>query len=120
LARAGLDDAKRHKLNHPGAVWSHWRRAKTYADRSAPAVRNFVKAAMPSHKNGRPVHWPQHCLRRAHQAMLGSRSTDLLTLARVALQAAIRSQDDLLELLNGAKPPHPSKASAATAVVHAA
>jgi hypothetical protein len=31
---------------------------------------------------GRPVHWPQEALRRAHRAMLDSQSCDLLVLAR--------------------------------------
>jgi hypothetical protein len=43
-------------------------------------------------------------MRRAHEAMLHSRSSDLLTLARVALQAAIRNEADLLALLS-ADPP---------------
>jgi hypothetical protein len=40
------------------------------------------------------------CLRRAHEAMLKSKSTDLLTLARLALEAAIRNENDLLDLLH--------------------
>jgi hypothetical protein len=40
-------------------------------------LRGFERAA--------PVHWPQAATRRAHQAMLDFRSTDLLTLARAAL-----------------------------------
>ncbi len=44
-------------------------------------------------------------MRRAHQAMLDSRSSDLLTLARVALEAAIRTEADILELLQPANPP---------------
>jgi hypothetical protein len=39
--------------------------------------------------------------------MLDSRSHDLLILARVGLESAIRSEDDLLELL----PPEPSATS---------
>jgi hypothetical protein len=98
--RAGLDEAKRRRLNHPNAIWSHWRRAKTDADRPAPAVRNFVKAAMPSHRHGRAIFWPQDCARRAHEAMLKSRSSDLLVLARVALEAAIPTADVLADLRN--------------------
>ena len=99
--RNGLDDATRRRLNHPNSIWSHFRRRKTEAERSAPAVRDHVvKPAMP-HKNGaRPVYWPQHCVRAAHEAMLKSKSSDLLVLARVALEAAIRSENDLIELLS--------------------
>ena len=49
---------------------------------------------------GRSVFWGQDHLRRAHRAMLDWRSSDLLTLARVALEAAIRSDDDLRDLLD--------------------
>jgi hypothetical protein len=120
--RAGLDEAKRRAWNHPNSVWSHFRRRKQETDRAAPACKNFVKASMQSHKNGaRPLYWPQHCVRAAHEAMLKSRSHDLLVLARVALEAAIPSADVLIDLLNEAKQqPHPARASAAAAVVHAA
>lgn len=98
--RNNLDDATRRRLNHPNAIWSHWRRSKIEAERSAPGVRPRVKGCMPSHPNGRPVYWPQHCVRAAHEAMLKSHSNDLLVLARVALEAAIRSESDLVELLS--------------------
>jgi hypothetical protein len=83
--RATLDDASRRRLNHVGAIWTHWRRSKIGSDRSAPAVRDHVvkSKTMPSHPNGRPIYWPQHCVRAAHEAMLKSRSHDLLVLARV-------------------------------------
>jgi hypothetical protein len=45
---------------------------------------------------------PQAAFRRAHEAMLDSHSTDLLVLARCALQGAIRNEADLLELLDDA------------------
>jgi hypothetical protein len=118
--RATLDDASRRRLNHVGAIWAHWRRRKTKAERAAPACKNFVKATI-SHKNGaRPVYWPQDAVRRAHMAMLDSRSHDLLVLARVALEAAIPSADVLVDLLDEAQQPHPAKAATAAAVVHAA
>ena len=49
--------------------------------------------------------WPQAALRRAHRAMLDSRSSDLLRLARVALEGAIRDRADLLALLDETNPP---------------
>jgi hypothetical protein len=67
--------------------------------------REPVKSANNGHTNGghgKSIYWPQDFLRRAHRAMLDSRSSDLLTLARVALEAAIRSEIDLLELLSDA------------------
>jgi hypothetical protein len=53
-------------------------------------------------RNGKPVYWPQPLVRRAYEAMLKSQSHDLLVLARAALQAAIRSEADLRELLSSA------------------
>jgi hypothetical protein len=53
----------------------------------------------------RPVFWPQDFLRRAHAAMLDARSGDLLKLARVCLEAAIRDEADLLALLDDNTPP---------------
>jgi hypothetical protein len=48
---------------------------------------------------GKAIHWLQEPIRRAASAMRKSRSNDLLILARVALQAAIRSEDDLFAVL---------------------
>jgi hypothetical protein len=117
--RATLDDASRRRLNHVGAIWSHWKRRGQETERAAPGGRNFVKAAIPSLKNGRAIYWPQDCVRRAHEAMLKSRSSDLLVLARVALEAAIPTANVLVDLLDEAQHPHPAKTSAAAAVVHA-
>jgi hypothetical protein len=48
-------------------------------------------------------------MRRAHEAMLTSRSSDLPVLARVALTAAIRNEDDLLALLDNSPTRAPAK-----------
>jgi hypothetical protein len=98
--RAGLDEGQRRRWNHPNAVWSHWRRRQQDSSRSAPALRNFVKAAMPSHKNGKPVHWPQHVMRRAAMALKECGSGDIFIAARAVLEAAVRSENDLIELLS--------------------
>jgi hypothetical protein len=105
--RAGLDETQRRRLNHPNAIRSHWKRRGQETERAAPALQHFVKGAMPSHPHGRAVHWPQACVRRAHEAMLKSRSHDLLVLARVALEAAIPTADVLVDLLNEAAKPTP-------------
>jgi hypothetical protein len=102
--RATLTQRERDRWNHPNSCWLHYRRSLKPAS-AAPS--RFVKASMPSHKHGRPIHWPQDCVRRAHEAMLKSRSHDLLVLARCALEAAIRSETDLVELLNAAPPASP-------------
>jgi hypothetical protein len=93
-----LDDAQRRRLNHPNAVFSHWRRHKTDDDRGAPKARNVVKAAT-SHKHGKPIYWPQDVVRRAALALRECSSNDIFRLARVALEAAIRSESDLIEML---------------------
>jgi hypothetical protein len=66
------------------ARWHSWQRAT-----KAALVDDTSKNDPAS---GKPVFWPQQHLRRAHEAMLKSRSTDLLVLARIALQAASRPE----------------------------
>ena len=48
---------------------------------------------------GKPIYWPQDMLRRAAMALRECGSSDIFRLARVALEAAIRSEADLIELL---------------------
>jgi hypothetical protein len=48
---------------------------------------------------GKPIYWPQDMLRRAAMALRECGSSDIFRLARVALEAAIRSESDLLALL---------------------
>jgi hypothetical protein len=122
--RATLSEKERERLNHPGAVWTHWRRAAKPA--SAPKRRR--RAAKPkreqiteriaevalARRRGKAIFWGQDHLRRAHRAMLDSRSTDLLTLARLALQGAIRNEADLLALL-GEEPQSEGRGNGAAA-----
>jgi hypothetical protein len=114
--RAGLPDAVRRKLNHPNAIWRSWRRSITIAERpssggskerppeaAAQPVVPSAPAEISRHARygkAKAIYWSQDALRRAHGAMILSRSSDLLTLARVALQAAIRNEADLLALLD--------------------
>ena len=95
--RAGLDEAQRRRLNHPNTIWARWRRASK-AEIGAP-TRQYVRGAK-LHKNGKPVYWPQDMLRRAATALRECGSSDIFRLARVALEAEIRSESDLVELLN--------------------
>jgi hypothetical protein len=95
--RATLDEKKRHAWNHPGAVWAHWRRSlKTEI---ATPKRQPVQGAQSSHRPGKAVFWPQDMLRRAAMALRECSSNDIFRLARVALEAAIRTESDLIELL---------------------
>src|SRR5207244_3863906 len=64
--RAGLDEAKRNKLNHPDSIWFAWRRdvlgaARTYSRPHRPPVR-----ATGYH---RLIHFDQDMIRRAGDAM---------------------------------------------------
>jgi hypothetical protein len=123
--RDGLDEAQRRRLNHPNACWHAWKRACGDQEK-APAQRQHVvqhvTAAAEAARRGRPVYWSQDAMRRAHHAMLDSKSSDLLTLARVALEAAIRTEADLLALLPAEAPPKPAPrqiAAPAALEVHA-
>jgi len=108
--RAGLDEVKRRRLNHPSAIWAHWRRStkpaepprqkqRVVEDASPGEMVDRVHAAAEATRRGKPIYWSQAALRRAHEAMLGCGSNDLLVLARAALQGAIRCESDLLALL---------------------
>ena len=76
---------------------THWRGAQP-ADCGRAARLHVVSGARPQ-RAGKAIHWLQEPIRRAASAMRESRSNDLLILARAALQAAIRSEDDLFALL---------------------
>jgi hypothetical protein len=54
---------------------------------------------MPSHKNGKPIYWPQDAVRRGAMALRERTSNDIFRLARAVLEAAIRSESDLTGLL---------------------
>jgi hypothetical protein len=130
--RAGLDEGKRRTLNHPNSIWSHWRRSLKPA--APPRRQNLIpeqtiERAVAEAAHRRPIYWSQESLRRAHRAMLDSKSSDFLILARCALEGAIRCEADLLALLStetpstqrrAAKPPQAKAAPAAPAEVAAA
>jgi hypothetical protein len=103
---ASLDDAQRRKWNHPSAIWGRFRIHKTAVRAAATADK---LATMPTRKAG-PVYWSQDHVSRAHSAMLRSRSSDLLVLARLALEGAVRTADDLLVLIPQREPLSPRTA----------
>jgi hypothetical protein len=116
--RNSLDEGKRRALNHPSSIWSHWRRSLKPAP--SPPRQHLTERAT-SARQVRGVFWPQDALRRAHQAMLKSKSSDLLVLARAALESAIRCEADLVELLDpraGAMPALPQRADIGSAAGH--
>jgi hypothetical protein len=81
--RAGLTDAQRRQLNHPGAVWHKWR-ASVKASAPTP-VREPVRTSNGSAHHGAAIRWPQDYLRRAANAVREARSNDTIVIARVAL-----------------------------------
>jgi hypothetical protein len=95
--RADLPPERLRRFNHPNAIWSAMRV-------KAPAAPLRHVAERPRHggakgPNGRAVFWPQSALRRAADAMRESRSSDWLVLAKCALEAGIRDEHDLAELI---------------------
>jgi hypothetical protein len=58
---------------------------------------------------------PQDVLRDAATVLRECSSNDIFTLASFTLEAAIRNEDDMIQLLNEAKPLHLSKATAVAA-----
>jgi hypothetical protein len=121
--RESLSDTHRRRFNHPNCVWNHWQKSMIKPNEGAPArsghqdvVQKVSEAAAAARKGLRPVYWNQSAVRRSHEAMLASRSSDLLVLARLALEAAIRTEADLLALLEDRPPPafRPKGSHAAT------
>ena len=98
--RASLSNTDKTAQNNPQVVIRSWLRStrKTEQPSSPLAPQRAKRLAV--FERAAPVHWPQAAMRRAHQAMV-------LTLARAALQTAIRHERDLLDLL----PPEPATAS---------
>jgi hypothetical protein len=101
--RETLEEAHRRRLNHPNAVWFGWRKSLRPAE--APSPRQHVVKGVKTHREDKPIYWPQDAIRRAATAMRESMSSDLFVLARVGLEAAIRDEHDLLELLPAPKRP---------------
>jgi hypothetical protein len=84
-------------LNHPNVIWQHWRRA-TKVKTSVPTRRHVVKGAK-AKGNGHAIHWNADAIRRAANAIRQVYSNDLFVMARRALEAAVRNEADLIELL---------------------
>jgi hypothetical protein len=102
------------RANHVQVIIRNWRRAT-----SPPrCVESRPAKDAKSNGNVRPIYWSQDHLRRAHKAMIDSRSSDLLKLARCALEGAIRDQGDLLSLLSTDNlPPRPAAIAAPIAAL---
>jgi len=107
--RAALPERRRNSYNHPDAVWFAWRR-----DTFGEAPRAMTRPDRPhnprtggkAHRGGyhRSLQFNQDMIKRAATAMREHWSNDTLRLAVIALNAALRNENDLLELL----PPKPA------------
>jgi len=114
--RDGLDEHRRLKNNHPHGVFWSWRRSLGLA----PPLRKLPSAKKTNGKANhagyhRPLQFDQDMIKRAGDAMRQAWSNDVYKLATIALQAAIRDERDILELLPD--PPAP-KRSIETKVTH--
>jgi hypothetical protein len=100
--RNGLTAEQQRRYNSPSCVLNYWKRAT----KAATAPRHMAEARRATRKaaNGRPVFWSQDALRRAVDAMRESRSTDWLILAKRALEAAVRDQEDVAALIDEPRP----------------
>lgn len=118
--RATLTEAERLRCCHVNTVLKHWR-AGSVPRPQGPQPKQPHIASRPCHDPidssgyGRPIDWPRaEHIRRAAQAVgetYGSRDT--YKIATAALRAALRHEDDVLELLK------PEKAAVKTAPVPA-
>jgi hypothetical protein len=95
--RATLDDAARRRFNHPQAVLLHWRKSIGAQPRKRHVAKGSTAPRPPQHSPA--VFWPQDMIKRAAMAMAERWSNDVVMLARISLEAAIRNQDDLADLL---------------------
>jgi hypothetical protein len=105
--RSSLSDKDKASQNNPQVILRNWRHATRKTEQTPSGGRQQMQKRLAVFARAAPIFWPQLYVRRAHQAMLDSRSSDLLTLARAALESAIRHEADLLDLL----PPDPATAS---------
>jgi hypothetical protein len=103
--REGLPEEKRRRANHPNTIWRGFVQQRKGSDMSQASGH---RAELPTRRKGtggfRPIGVPQDAIRRAALAMREHWSNDTMQLARVALQAAIRNELDVLELLPDAQP----------------
>jgi len=113
--RATLSAVEIRRCNHPNSVLAHWRR-KTRPMRSGPKTYVHTAKATNVRRNGRPIKFDQQMIKRAGAAMRQSWSNDVYSLATIALQAAIRDERDILELLPDPPKPAPRQSGAPVAL----
>lgn len=115
--RAGLAPEAARRLNHPSAVWSHWRATTKPRATPAPPRRVTPTAGKPPHEYGGRVSFDQDTLRRAAIAVREVRSTDCMVIALACLRGAIRGRDDLQAMLDDSAPRRRNQASVQAAAM---
>jgi hypothetical protein len=107
--RATLPASEQASQNHPQVIMRRYRRA---TEAEVSQVRQHVVSKVQGKAAKRAactsVRWPQAAIKRAGDAMRQSWSNDVYKLATIALQAAIRTEADILELLLPEPPPKPA------------
>jgi hypothetical protein len=107
--RATLPASEQASQNHPQVIMRRYRRA---TEAEVSQIRRHVVTKVTAKATKRApcttVRWPQAAIKRAGDAMRQSWSNDCYRLATIALQAAIRDERDILELLPADPPPKPA------------
>ncbi|MGJ5042728.1 hypothetical protein [Bradyrhizobium sp. HKCCYLRH1062] len=92
-----LPAAKRRRFTSPHGIVNGWQRS---FQRPSPKVRNIVQKPRQVWKpKAAPIGIPGDMIQRAALALRDGWCNDVVVLARLALQAAIRSEADVIELL---------------------
>ena len=107
--RDALPPHIRDSQNNPEVCLRSWRRS---IKPPREPVAQHRPAVVMSGPKGRSVHWHGDHIRRAGLALRESYSTDIFVMARKALEAAIRSEGDLLVLLDPPARSTPQRARA--------
>ena len=105
--RDALPPHVRDSQNNPEVCLRSWRRA--IRPPRKPEVRRPAVAT--NRPKGHAVYWSSDHIRRGAEAFRMCRSNDVFTLVRAVLESAVRSETDLLQLLE--RPPSPQRSSAA-------
>jgi hypothetical protein len=104
--RDGLSDEQRRRCNHPNTILKHLQGGTVPQKRGPkPQIHHRAELYASGKKgtHGKPIDWPRaEHIRRAAKALGESYGRDLFVMASAALRAALRDEDDVLELLNPA------------------
>ena len=112
---ASLDEEQRSRLNHPDSVWMNFERRGEPA--RAPASRRCIEhrpkpasAPVSPARAGRAIYWSSEHITRGSEGYRKCRSNDVFTIVRAVLESAVRSETDLLMLLERPAMPQRSRA----------